>query len=73
MNKKNMNRTNPDPESLSKAVQEWTMLATVFQSMMATSTAEPKTVDEQKLVPVTSDRQRFRGDQPGCGGYRKSA
>jgi len=37
-----MNSPKTDPESLSKAVAEWTMLATVFQSMMATSTAEPK-------------------------------
>ena len=47
-----MNRPKTDPESLSKAVAEWTMLATVFQSMMATSTAEPK-ADAETLVPVT--------------------
>ena len=47
-----MDRPKTDPESLSKAVAEWTMLATVFQSMMATSTAEPK-ADAETLVPVT--------------------
>jgi G3E family GTPase len=47
-----MTRPRTDPESLSKAVAEWTMLATVFQSMMATSTAEPE-ADAETLVPVT--------------------
>ena len=52
--KTDMDRPKTDPELLSKAVAEWTMLATVFQSMMATSTAEPEPkADAETLVPVT--------------------
>jgi G3E family GTPase len=45
-------RINPSPESLSKAVKEWDMMATIFQSMMATPSDGTKNT-EQKEVPVT--------------------
>jgi len=47
-----MNRPKTDPESLSKAVAEWTMLANVLHGMISTPTVEVEFEDEQ-LVPVT--------------------
>src|SRR5210317_2325553 len=47
-----MNRPTTDPAQLSRALEEWKMLATVFQGMLATPTGE-RTSDAQQLVPVT--------------------
>jgi G3E family GTPase len=47
-----MNRPATDPAQLSRALEEWKMLATVFQGMLATPTGQ-RTCDAQQLVPVT--------------------
>ncbi|MGD8480434.1 MAG: GTP-binding protein [Methyloceanibacter sp.] len=47
-----MIRPTTDPAQRSRMVEEWTMLATVFQGMLATPTGE-RARDAQQLVPVT--------------------
>jgi hypothetical protein len=46
-----INGPTTDPAQLSRALEEWKMLATVFQGMLATPTGE-RTSDAQQLLAI---------------------